>query len=116
MMPERMSAFWEALSTPFKAMLLSVAVASLRIAYDDTEVRRTRRALEAILCGFIAFAMAEGMESLGLPSGAATFCGGFVGLLGADKVRELGRRYAQHKLDARGRKAGHAGDDEGGAP
>ena len=100
-MPETIGSFLSQLSTPIKAALLAVLVALLRVFYDDHEPRYLRRFLEAMLCGALAFAIAEGLEALSMPAGAATFCGGFVGQLGADKARELGRLYVRQRIDQR---------------
>ena len=95
-MPERQ--FWEAIPTPIRAAFLAVAVALLRVYYDDNEPRTLRRLIEAVLCGAIAFGLAEGLAAASVPTGMATFAGGFIGLLGADKAREVARRYMQHKI------------------
>ena len=95
-MPERQ--FWEAIPAPIRAAFLAVAVALLRVYYDNNEPRTLRRLIEAVLCGAIAFGLAEGLAAASVPTGMATFAGGFVGLLGADKAREVARKYVRDKL------------------
>jgi lambda family phage holin len=92
-------ALWEALPEPIKAALLAGCVAFLRVMYDDREPRLVRRVLEAALCGAIAFGVGSGMEAMGATPGIATFIGGAIGLLGADKVRELGKRYVRRRIE-----------------
>lgn len=100
MMPERQ--MFEYLATlipePFRAALLAALVSLLRILYDGKEPRWVRRLLEAALCGCIALGIAYLCEALGFRPGAATFVGAAVGLLGADQVREIGRRIADQRL------------------
>jgi lambda family phage holin len=90
---------WEYLPEPVRASIVAVFVALLRIFYDDKEPRAVRRGLEALLCGGITFAVGSGISVMGLGEGWAMFVGGAVGLLGADKVRELGKRFAKRKAD-----------------
>ena len=93
-----MQAIWDATPEPVKAAILAVLVAMLRIMYDGKEPRWVRRLLEASLCGAIALGVAHLTESLGMPHGWGTFLGAVVGLLGADYVRELGRKYLSGRI------------------
>lgn len=97
-MPERLGPLWEAIPVPIRAAFLASVVALLRVYYDNNEPRTLRRLIEAVLCGAISFGLAEGLVAASVPPGMATFAGGFVGLLGADKAREVARRYMQHKI------------------
>lgn len=99
-MPERqMFEYLAALiPEPFRAALLAALVSLLRILYDGKEPRWFRRLLEAALCGCIALGVAYLCEGLGLKAGWATFLGAAVGLLGADQVREIGRRLADQRI------------------
>lgn len=102
-MPHQTAAFlhalWESLPAPLKAAILGSLIALLRVMHDDREPRLVRRLLEAMLCGAIAFGVGSGAEAVGAEQGMAMFLGGAVGLLGADKVRELGRRYIGGHID-----------------
>lgn len=103
-MPDKSAEFWiaawGALPEPVKAAILAAMVSLLRVMYDDREPRYIRRFLEAALCGAIAFGIGSGVEAMGANAGMAMFLGGFIGLLGADKVRELGQRYVRRKVEA----------------
>lgn len=91
--------FWELLPEPFKAAVLAMLIAALRILYDGKEPRYIRRIMEACLCGAIAFGLAAGLEAVKVPPGMATFLGAAIGLLGADKVREFAQRYVSAKME-----------------
>lgn len=99
-MPERqvLEALIELLPEPFRAAILAIIVAMLRVVYDGKEPRWLRRMLEATLCGCIALGVAYLCEGLGLRQGWATFLGASIGLLGADQVREIGRRVADKRI------------------
>jgi lambda family phage holin len=90
---------WGVLPEPFKAAILATLIAVLRILYDGREPRFLRRAMEACLCGAIAFGLATGLEAIEVPSGMATFIGAAIGLLGADKVREFAQQYVSARVD-----------------
>lgn len=87
-----------AIPQPVKAALLAGAVALLRIIYDGKEPRWFRRLLESSLCGFIALGVSYLCQAIGLPSGWEIFLGGAIGLLGADHVREVGRRLSDERV------------------
>lgn len=91
--PQNWIGMWSSLPEPFRAALLSVLIAALRILYDDREPRPFRRLLEASLCGGLTLAIASGLEAMGVSAGWGTFAGGAVGLLGAEFVRSLAVRY-----------------------
>lgn len=102
-MPEKNTALWfalwDTLPEPVRAAIVGGAVAFLRVMYDDKEPRVVRRLLESILCGAIAYGIATAIEALGMQPGIATFCGGAVGLLGADWVRAKARLVADRRID-----------------
>lgn len=95
--PSNIFALWASLPEPVRATVISVGVAMLRILYDGKEPRIVRRFLESLLCGAITFGASSALQAMGAESGWGVFVGGAVGLLGADKVRELGRRYASRR-------------------
>lgn len=99
--PLFIQALWGALPEPFKAAILATLIAIMRILYDGREPRFIRRAMEACLCGAIAFGLATGLEAMKVPSGMATFIGAAIGLLGADKVREFAQQYVSTRVDKR---------------
>lgn len=89
---------FESVPEPFRAAILAMIVALLRILYDGREPRWVRRFLEAMLCGAIALGVAHLVEALGMTQGWATFLGASIGLFGADQVREWGRRVAERRV------------------
>lgn len=91
--------FVEPIIEPVKAAFLSAAIAFIRVMYDGKEPRMIRRVLESALCGSIALFVAYGVEAFGFPSGVGTFCGGAIGLFGADQVRSWGRKIADKRID-----------------
>lgn len=95
--PSNMFALWASLPEPIRAAIMSMCIAVLRIIYDGREPKIVRRILEALLCGAITFGASSGLQAFGSAPGWGVFVGGAVGLLGADKVRELGRRYANKR-------------------
>lgn len=97
--PNNWMSLWMSLPEPARAALLSMGIAVLRILYDGREPRIVRRVLESLLCGAITFGASSGLHALGAAAGWGVFVGGAVGLLGADKVRELARRYASRRVD-----------------
>lgn len=97
--PSNLFALWASMPEPVRAAVMSVGIAMLRIMYDGREPRIVRRILEALLCGAITFGASSGLQAIGAAPGWGVFVGGAVGLLGADKVRELGRRYANRRVE-----------------
>lgn len=95
--PHTLFALWAALPEPVRATVMSICIAMLRILYDGKEPRYVRRVLESLLCGAITFGASSGLHAMGAEPGWGVFIGGAVGLLGADKVREIGRRYANRR-------------------
>lgn len=79
---------------------LSVAMAWLRVIYGGGKARQAL--LEGAICGGLTLTIISGLEFFGLPSGFATFVGGWVGFLGVDKIRLYADRYANFKLPTRG--------------
>ena len=102
-MPEKYLEFWANLwnlvPEPVRIGLFGFLVAFLRANYDESEPRRMRRLLEAGLCGTIAYAISTAVEHFGIPQGLSVIIGGAVGLYGADKVREIGRRVAEKRIN-----------------
>lgn len=97
--PNNWLGLWMNMPEPIRAALMSMAIAVLRILYDGREPRVVRRVLESLLCGAITFGASSGLQAIGAETGWGVFVGGAIGLLGADKVREIGRRYANKRVD-----------------
>lgn len=78
---------------------LSCAMAVLRITYGGGT--RRQMLVEGAICGGLTLTMISGFEFFGLPQSMAAFVGGWVGLLGVDKVRAIADRVTDFKLPAR---------------
>ncbi|MBH3308973.1 phage holin, lambda family [Pseudomonas mosselii] len=78
---------------------LSCTMAVLRITYGGGT--RRQMLVEGAICGGLTLTMISGFEFFGLPQSMAAFVGGWVGLLGVDKVRSIADRVTDFKLPAR---------------
>lgn len=74
-------------------------MAVLRITYGGGT--RRQMLVEGAICGGLTLTMISGFEFFGLPQSMAAFVGGWVGLLGVDKVRSIADRVTDFKLPAR---------------
>lgn len=104
MPPEKDPAFWVMLLAALRdhglAAGLAFALSYLRILYDDKEPNRERQFLEAALGGVLVFLVGLGAEKAGLSSGWSYGVAGFIGVLGVEQVRQLGRRWAEKRTDS----------------
>jgi lambda family phage holin len=104
MPPEKDPNFWVMLAAALRDHGLPAALATilsyLRILYDDKEPRWDRRLLEAALGGVLVFMVGIGAEKFGMTGGYAYAVAGFVGVLGVEQVRQLGRQWASRKVDS----------------
>ena len=73
---------------------------SVRVLYDDKEPRWDRRLIEAALDGVLVFLVGVGAEKFGMGGGLSYAVAGFVGVLGVEQVRQVGRRWAERKADS----------------
>ena len=103
-MPEKDPALWAALlawigsvAPQLYAPALSVVIAVLRVVYGGGGSRQM--VLEGLLCGLATLSLVPLLEWLGLPSNMATFCGGLVGFIGVEKLREYADRLIGRKVD-----------------
>lgn len=98
-MPEKdIAGLWAILPEPVRAALIGALVAFLRVMYDNREPSILRRLLECALCGSIALCVAYLARAFGVGGDLSTFAGGAIGLVGADTVREWGRRIAERRV------------------
>ncbi|WP_442108211.1 phage holin, lambda family [Pseudomonas sp. NUPR-001] len=79
---------------------LSCAMAVLRIAYGGGT--RRQMFVEGAICGGLTVTIISGFEFFGLPQSMAGFVGGWVGLLGVEKVRAIADRVTDFKLPSKG--------------
>lgn len=78
---------------------LSCGMAVLRITYGGGT--RRQMLVEGAICGGLTLTIISGFEFFGLPQSMSAFVGGWVGLLGVDKVRSIADRVTDFKLPAR---------------
>ena len=81
------------------AVALAFALSYVRILYDAKEPRPVRQIIEALLGAIITLVVGISCEKFGLSSGWSFFAAGFIGILGVEQVRQLGRKWAARKAD-----------------
>lgn len=74
---------------------LTIIIAALRVAYGGGGLRRI--AVEAPLCGALALSASHGLPLIGIPSSAAPFFGGVIGLLGIEFTRATAKKFFTRK-------------------
>lgn len=79
------------------AALLAAAIAAARLLNGGSTWRRI--ALEALICGLITLAASNGLGLLGIPASYSPLFGGFIGLIGAEGIREGLKRFYNRKAD-----------------
>lgn len=79
------------------AAVLSCVLATARYVYTGGSLRRGL--FEGFICGLITLATSNGLSLFGIPLETAPFFGGVIGLIGADTVRGLLKRYTNRKVD-----------------
>lgn len=101
-MPEKSPELWAALvawlqvnAPQLYALLLSVAIAVLRVIYGGGS--RRQMILEGALCGLATLAMVPLLAYFGFPQDMATFAGGAVGFVGVEKLRDIAARFGERK-------------------
>lgn len=101
---EKDPSFWVLILTALRdnglAMSLTAALVWLRIQYDGKETRPWRQLIEALLGAFLVMVVGLTVKEFGLSPGWSFFASGFVGILGVDQVRQIGRRWAERKADS----------------
>ena len=78
---------------------LSFAMAALRITYGGGSRRQIL--VEGAICGGLTLTIISGFECFGVPQSMAELGGGWVGLLGVEKVRAIADRVTDFKLPRR---------------
>lgn len=101
-MPDKTPEFWinvyGLIPEPVRAAMLSFFIAMLRIFYDGTEPRWSRRLLEGMLCGSVTLGVTHLVEAIGFNQNWGIFGGAVIGLLGADWVRTKARSVAEDRI------------------
>lgn len=102
-MPEKDLSFWSVVILAMRdhglAVALAFALSYVRILYDAKEPRPVRQIIEALLGAIITLVVGISCKKFGLSSGWSFFAAGFVGILGVEQVRQMGRKWAERKAD-----------------
>ena len=83
---ELLQGWWRG-DTPLGAVLLSVIMAGLRIAYGGGGWKKM--VLEGLLCGAITLSVASGLEYLEIPRSLSIAIGGGIGFIGVEQLRKF---------------------------
>lgn len=83
---ELLQSWWRG-DTPLGAVLLSVVMAGLRIAYSGGGWKKML--LEGLLCGALTLTVASGLEYLSIPKNLSVSIGGGIGFIGVEQFRKL---------------------------
>lgn len=102
-MPEKDPSFWVLVLVALKenglAMGIAFLLAWLRIQYDAKEASVWRKLLEASIGSVIVMVVGLTVKEFGLSIGWSFATSGFVGILGVEQLRQLGKRWAERKVD-----------------
>jgi len=79
------------------AILMSMALAVVRVIYDRDETRPLRIFLEAIICGLLTMTAGSAVQAMGLSSDWTLFAGGLIGFLGSAVVRSIAVSAIQNR-------------------
>lgn len=83
---ELLHGWWRG-DTPLGAVLFSVVMAGLRIAYGRGGWKKM--VLEGLLCGALTLTVASGLEYLSIPKSLSVSIGGGIGFIGVEQFRKL---------------------------
>ncbi len=102
-MPEKDPSFWVLVLTALRenglAMVLTFALTWLRIQYDGKETKPWRQFIEATLGALIVMVVGLTVKEFGFSIAWSFATAGFVGVLGVEQARQLGKRWAERKVD-----------------
>lgn len=102
-MPEKDPSFWVLVVTALRdnglAMGLTFALTWLRIQYDAKETSPWRQFIEAALGALIVMVVGLVVKELGFSIAWSFATAGFIGVLGVEQARQLGKRWAERKVD-----------------
>lgn len=83
---ELLHGWWRG-DTPLGAVLFSVVMAGLRIAYGGGGWKKM--VPEGLLCGALTLTVASGLEYLSIPKSLSVSIGGGIGFIGVEQFRKL---------------------------
>jgi lambda family phage holin len=89
---------WWRGDTPLGAVIMSIVMAGLRIAYFGGGGGWKRKTLEILLCGALTLTFASALEYVGWPKSLSVAIGGGVGLIGVDAIRGAAMRVIGNKF------------------
>lgn len=102
-MPKKAPSFWALVLTALRedglAMVLTFARTWLRIQYDAKETRPWRQFIEATLGALIVMVVGLTVKEFGVSIAWSFATAGFIGVLGVEQTRQLGKRWAERKAD-----------------
>ncbi|MBH8611200.1 phage holin, lambda family [Pseudomonas mohnii] len=102
-MPEKDPSFWVLVLTALRenglAMGLTFALTWLRIQYDGKETKPLRQLIEAALGALIVMVVGLTVKEFGFSIAWSFATAGFIGVLGVEQARQLGKRWAERKAD-----------------
>ncbi|EFA3610675.1 phage holin, lambda family [Escherichia coli] len=96
---ELFQSWWRG-DTPLGAVVMSIIMAGLRIAYFGGGGGWKRKTLEILLCGALTLTFASALEYVGWPKSLSVAIGGGVGLIGVDAIRGAAMRVIGNKFGA----------------
>lgn len=92
---ELLQSWWRG-DTPIGAVLLSVVMATLRIAYGGGGWKKM--ILEGAICGALTLTAVSALDYFGLPKSLSIAIGGALGFVGVEQVRVLANRVFNARL------------------
>lgn len=102
-MPDKDPSFWALALTALRenglAMVLTFALTWLRIQYDAKETTPWRQFIEATLGALIVMVVGLTVKEFGLSIAWSFATAGFIGVLGVEWARQLGKRWAERRAD-----------------
>ena len=102
---ELVQSWWRG-DTPLGAVIMSIVMAGLRIAYFGGGGGWKRKTLEILLCGALTLTFASALEYVGWPKSLSVAIGGGVGLIGVDAIRGAAMRVIGNKFGQKERITG----------
>lgn len=101
-MPEKDPAFWAAVVITLRehglVMMLTFVLSYLRIRLYSEQPTIARSVLEAAVGALLVMIVGMGIQAAGMNMAWTLFTAGFIGILGIDQARVLGKRWAERKV------------------
>lgn len=101
-MPEKDPAFWAGVVITLRehglVMMLTFVLSYLRIRLYIEQPTVARSVLEATVGAVLVMIIGMGVQAAGMNMAWTLFTAGFVGILGIDQARVLGKRWTERKF------------------